>query len=477
MNLIIFFVVLSAFRAKSFEKILYKRKNNRLDFALKNITKIFNDLNSEVSVMNFGNDTKIIDWTILKAIKDQNVPCKVKVWNKTYQRYIEGAYDKAHFSITHSGTLSFDSINSLINFNNNVIFANLYSKSFYFLVHCQKVTFKEIAALKERKHIFTNKTHIEDVLFDRMNSMEGQILQFQYFLLEEESYIRLVTFVWYTPGKCNIQQLIEVNRFSKLTGKWKNSNFMIKKFENFHGCRLNFAFHKHHIGSDYEINSGALVIKGQYVDIMKALGKKLNFTTSFDMYLYNYGFIRRSSSIDFFSIHGCLNFHLMKQHRISTLYPFDFISHYISVPPAENYSEYEKLLLPFDNLTWTLILITFFAAYASIFIIKSMKINVQKFVFGGNVSTPSLNVTMIFFGISQVSLPSGNFARFIVMLFILFCLILRTAWQGKMFEFIQKNVTKVEIQSIDEMIEKNFTFYMFGGFIEHYPDHGLIAKG
>lgn len=56
-----------------------------------------------------------------------------------------------------------------------------------------------------------------------------------------------------------------------------------------------------------------------------------------------------------------------------------------------------------------------------------------------------------------MKLPGRNFARFILMLFVLFSLVMRTAYQGKQFEFIQKEMRKKNVQTIDELVKLNYT--------------------
>jgi S-ribosylhomocysteine lyase LuxS involved in autoinducer biosynthesis len=84
-------------------------------------------------------------------------------------------------------------------------------------------------------------------------------------------------------------------------------------------------------------------------------------------------------------------------------------------------------------------------------------------------------------GGGMISLPGRNFARFILMQFILFSLIVRTGYQGVQFDmmlkvcrgvtltcsvfdlkFIQTNLQEIrpkDVETIEEMIEQNFTFY------------------
>lgn len=43
------------------------------------------------------------------------------------------------------------------------------------------------------------------------------------------------------------------------------------------------------------------------------------------------------------------------------------------------------------------------------------------------------------------------------MVFILYCLIMRTAYQGMMFKLLTSDVRKQEMQTIEEMVDKNLT--------------------
>lgn len=52
--------------------------------------------------------------------------------------------------------------------------------------------------------------------------------------------MRLLTFVSFSPEKCNEVQLIEVNKFDRLTERWQHGIFKIDKPSNFHGCKQTF---------------------------------------------------------------------------------------------------------------------------------------------------------------------------------------------------------------------------------------------
>jgi len=102
-------------------------------------------------------------------------------------------------------------------------------------------------------------------------------------------------------------------------------------------------------------------------------------------------------------------------------------------------------------------------------IINRLSKKVQNFVYGRNVTTPSLNIMIAFVGGGQVTLPGRSFARFLLILFIFFSLIIRTCHQSKYLEYLQGDFVKSEIQSIDEIIERNLSVYVQEGFINDVP--------
>lgn len=84
--------------------------------------------------------------------------------------------------------------------------------------------------------------------------------------------------------------------------------------------------------------------------------------------------------------------------------------------------------------------------------------------------------SVVFFGIGMTQLPGRNFARFLLMLYILFCLVIRTAYQGKQFEFLQKDMRPADVETIDEMIEKNFTFHVENGSSKSFKEMDFFKR-
>ncbi|KAG5673138.1 hypothetical protein PVAND_003209 [Polypedilum vanderplanki] len=83
----------------------------------------------------------------------------------------------------------------------------------------------------------------------------------------------------------------------------------------------------------------------------------------------------------------------------------------------------------------------------------------QTIVYGTRVTMPMLNVLRTFFGISQTRLPQDSFPRFILIFFILFCLVIRTAYQGVFFELLTTDMRKPLPETIDDLLDRNYTIY------------------
>lgn len=61
-----------------------------------------------------------------------------------------------------------------------------------------------------------------------------------------------------------------------------------------------------------------------------------------------------------------------------------------------------------------------------------------------------------FIGGSQKILPKTNFARFLLMMFLMNSLVIRTLYQGSFYQIMQSNNQQKEAQSINEMLEKDY---------------------
>lgn len=120
---------------------------------------------------------------------------------------------------------------------------------------------------------------------------------------------------------------------------------------------------------------------------------------------------------------------------------------------GDQYTPFEKLLLPFDLETWIYVIIAFIGGYFSIFIIYLFPKFIQDLFFGKNNKEPTLSLTRTFFGDGLTREPTENFPRIIFMSFTLYCLLIRTAYQSKMFDFLHSETEKWTPDTMEDLVK------------------------
>jgi len=277
----------------------------------------------------------------------------------------------------------------------------------------------------------------------------------------EDKFIDLWSIVHFTrdQSRCQKLQLVHTNRFSIEQNSWQSTAIRTEPQRDFYGCEMRvsifnypntekYILHKYH-----EYDNGSLEVGGLYVDVMRIAAQTLNFSIYFNAIGSKYNnkyhwFYQDNIILD----ENFLHF----RHSSEFLFSIDFM---FLIPPGELYSDAEKLFMPLELEVWVATLVTISVALLTVQIINRLSKKVQNLVFGRNVTTPTLNIMIAFVGGAQTTLPRRNFARFLLILFIFFSIIIRTCFQSKLFEYLQADFVKREIQTIDELFEQNFTIY------------------
>jgi len=164
----------------------------------------------------------------------------------------------------------------------------------------------------------------------------------------------------------------------------------------------------------------------------------------------------------------------LSQKNLRMTNAFEEVKILVVSTPADAYTPYEKLLLPFDTETWILLIVTFLLTFVIILIINKLSKRAQNIVYGKQVDTPIWNVISIFFGISQTKLPTENFSRFILTLFIIFCLIFRTCFQSKSFEFMTSEPRRAPPKTPQDLIDMNYTLLVYNVPVNSKNAHSLV---
>jgi hypothetical protein len=261
-----------------------------------------------------------------------------------------------------------------------------------------------------------------------------------------DTTIDLVTIFNFDSGKCGQANYRTINRFSTSNWKWENETFFPEKFNDFHGCELKVA-------TDMSLTKEALILEVfprsmTTEEIFSILAQKLNFRMEY------VGF-DQTATADLYHWQGIQSRSLYELYDFSPVLYTDKLT--LTVPTGEPYTQLEKMFLMFDKDTWICIGVTIAGALLVIQVINFMSVQVQKFVFGRDVRTPTLNVASIVLTGAQHRVPGRNFARFLLMMFIVWSLIFRTCYQSILYKNLQQDLRKPRIKTLEELNERNFS--------------------
>lgn len=232
----------------------------------------------------------------------------------------------------------------------------------------------------------------------RYSEKVGNFTLFTFFLTESEKSLQLSTLEFYNEKFCSKPQVLLLNEFNKTSKKWKSKLDLPEKFKNFHGCLISF-----YLLPDYD---GIYDVKtkkfwGFTPDMVYAMAQVGNFTPYFQLP----GRVKRPYKHIILpnAVAQSKSTRLMSTIPLHVTSSFEDSELYLVLSPAEKYSNWEKVLVPFDETTWIYISITFGVAFISIFVIRHLPKIIQNTIFGFDVRVPAFNVAGTFFGIGKKS--------------------------------------------------------------------------
>ncbi|CRK90109.1 CLUMA_CG003827, isoform A [Clunio marinus] len=298
---------------------------------------------------------------------------------------------------------------------------------------------------------------------------------------KENRFVTVKPFMPFNKLNCNDTSAITVNKFVK--GKFvKNLKYFYpQKMRNLHDCyvRVAVANSAPPFVIEKKLSNGSSELSGQDISMIKTIAEYLNFKINYS-FIGHEGYLLENGSavgplktlIDGDSDLSVTNWWMIpvRLKFLDSTAPYLVEPVAFNIPPGQDLTAFEKLTFPFSTGSWILIGSCYLIGILVIFIVKRCSDDVQNFVFGLNVRHNYLNMFSVFMGVSTSILPGRNFARFLLMMFLIYSLVVRSIYQGIFFLLLQSNRQHKEVQTIDEMIEKDFTFYAYPG---HYQ---IISK-
>lgn len=283
--------------------------------------------------------------------------------------------------------------------------------------------------------------------------------------------VSVFTFLPFRNDSCGNTNPIQINEFDKSTMKWTTNEFYPKKFEHLNGCPLRLGCYENN--PDFIMHRddvrGSTKIVGVIVDIATMISNLLNFTLKLTEYEQGTGIIfANKTATDLLNRllknEVDLIFGSLQTERVDTFSATRTVQRdatILVIPPPYSIDPMTKIFLPFTTASWITIGMVGLSACCVVKVLKFCPKIVRDYVIGSNVKGSLLNVWSVFLGGTQKILPRSNFPRFLLAKFLIFTLIMRTLYQGGVFHVLKEDVNTVGLDTFDEFIEHEFTFYIY----------------
>ncbi|KAG5671297.1 hypothetical protein PVAND_001502 [Polypedilum vanderplanki] len=340
----------------------------------------------------------------------------------------------------------------------NLQLTNDFYENFKFLVYVE-----EIKTLKELQN---SLEEFEIVNF----AYPADLKYFEFFITSDENFLHLSANLLYSENNCRFLEQKLLNSFNKKSKTWNKKLKNFDQYNNFHGCLLeifvphSYSFYPKMHSESFDVQtlaSNDIKFHGLINEVVEIMSKRNNYSfhyTIFD-FLNSQERLFPTRNFEIFPGYGIMieTKNINRENKRIYLEPHDDTEFYFLVSYNDLYNNYEKLVFPFDATTWILIFFTFGLTFGVIFGLKHSPQSIRTIIFGRGINNPGYNALAIFMGISQLRLPTESFCRFILLMYISFCLIIRTCWQSKMFEFMTTDMRKPLPENFEDLREMNYT--------------------
>ena len=265
-----------------------------------------------------------------------------------------------------------------------------------------------------------------------------------FLMYETDNSIELIAGYMFTPQACRLLQMKTINRFNLGAKMWDSLIFFPKKYQNFHGCVLDVGINFYEDDRDNSYLLSA-IFEGNLKANLNLEKNTFNNCKKFDL-------ISMELGNNLFNLPECDNIVVSNPHQ-TEVYTF-------AVAPGEPYTDLERMFMMFSFELWIAILLAFGIAMFTTITLNFVSKKIRNFIVGRNVQNPTMNLLSIFLSGGQNKTPARNFARFLLMLFIVWSLIIRTCHQSMLFELLQADLRRPPIRTLDEIFESNLTVYL-----------------
>ncbi|KAL7036911.1 hypothetical protein ACKWTF_008991 [Chironomus riparius] len=271
------------------------------------------------------------------------------------------------------------------------------------------------------------------------------------------------------PTKCDDTTPKVINSFKN--GKFSKALKLTKRINNMNLCPITVTTFLDTVATMKKtFANGSSTLHGSDIHMIQTISKMLNFTLNLRFregaqqngVIYENGTLTRGfGDIKNGNTEILMGNLFLKESRAKHFgYSIPYMNYPVLVllSPSPKLNMLEKLLSPFDTTVWILLLLTISFGIVVILIINVRFKCLKTIVYGSGINDPMTNLFQIFVGQPLVLLPKKNFARFILMMFLILTLVIRSVYQGSLYKFLQSDGTHKEPQTIMELLDQEYVF-------------------
>jgi hypothetical protein len=310
---------------------------------------------------------------VIKQADQYTIPVTLK--HIKYVKNWNHEMDQSAVIFVKSQKILQDLHNSAINNKNFFpLLTNMETKQFKFLIYVDEI--KSLQQLNDA----VNETNVY------LSFEKTDLRYFEFFVTSDELWLNLTARLIYSEDHCGEFKLKVLNSVDKRSQQWTKRLENFDQFRNFHGCLMPFIamnspnfYVKNYAKEDDELILKNLTISGRAEfggltnEVMKLLAENNNFSLHLSLFTFNSTMYKWIGSKSYnVSVHQLVSpLEISVTDRIIFLYhfskPFATVDWYFIVSQNDLYTNYEKLLFPFDVATWSLLLFTLGLTFGSIF--------------------------------------------------------------------------------------------------------------
>ncbi|XP_062539201.1 uncharacterized protein LOC134207511 [Armigeres subalbatus] len=299
----------------------------------------------------------------------------------------------------------------------------------------------------------------------------------------------LFTYFPYVEHHCEHAHPVLVHHLTPSTKLAASENLFSPKLDNFHGCPIRIAAINYPPYTMIETVAGRRQLRGMEGDMLAMISTLLNFTievvemTGGDLWgeIYKNGSFSGAIGL---VVDGAVNMtsgcFSMRGERMSVMK--SSVSYYtikvmVAVPPGRPYTAFEKLFRPFSAGTWMMVILYTAVGAGVISVLKFYPWNVRSFVFGPGTGMALMNLVNVLFGGAMSRTPGRNFARTLLFLWVYHCFVMRSLYQGSLFEYLQQAKNFSHVDSVKRIEAEKMPYWSSRGnmlFIREIP--GMLER-